>query len=285
MPVNYETLLNYPIPEVRHRYSQRDTMLYALGLGLGADPTDGHQLRFVYEDGLQVFPTYPVVLGHPGFWWKSPDTGVDWVRIVHGEQGLVLHKLPPPEGELIGRTRVTHIVDKGAGKGILVYSERTVSDATTGELLATLPSTTFCRGDGGIGGPNGPVPEVHVLPNREPDLSIALETLPQAALIYRLSGDDNPLHADPKVARAAKFDRPILHGLCTFGVAGHALLKALNYDVSRIASMHARFTAPVYPGETLCTDIWRDGSIWSFRTRVAERQTIVLGNGRLQLHS
>ena len=151
--------------------------------------------------------------------------------------------------------------------------------------MATLPNTTFCRGDGGIGAPTGPTPPVHELPTREPDVSITLDTLPQAALIYRLSGDDNPLHADPKVARAAKFDRPILHGLCTFGVAGHALVKALDYNASRIASMHARFTAPVYPGESLTTDIWRDGTLWSFRTRVAARDLVVLGNGRLQLHS
>ena len=122
MAVDYQHLLHYPIPEVRQKYTRKDTMLYALGIGLGADPMDEQQLRYVYEDGLRVLPTYPVVLGHPGFWWKKPDTGVDWVRIVHGEQGLIIHKLPPPEGELIGRTRVTGIVDKGAGKGILVDS-------------------------------------------------------------------------------------------------------------------------------------------------------------------
>lgn len=284
MAVVYDHLLNYPIPEVRHRYTRRDTMLYALGLGLGADPTDEQQLRYVYEDGMLAFPTYPVVLGHPGFWWKRPDTGVDWVRIVHGEQGLILHKLPPAEGEVIGRTRITHMVDKGEGKGLLVYTERTVTDAATGELLATLPGTTFLRGDGGIGGPSGPVPPVHALPDRAPDETVTLATLPQAALIYRLSGDDNPLHADPKVARAAKFERPILHGLCTMGVATHALLKAAGYPADGIASLKLRFTSPVYPGETLATDIWRDGKVWSFRTRVPARDTVVLGNGRAELH-
>ncbi len=285
MAVVYEQLLNFPIPEVRQKYTRRDTMLYALGVGLGADPLDEQQLRFVYEDGLQVLPSYPVVLGYPGFWMKDPATGVDWVRLVHGEQGIVIHQLPAPEGEVIGRTRVTGIVDKGAGKGMLVYTEREVVDAATGTLLATLPSTTFCRGDGGFGGPSGPVSPVHELPARAPDLTITLPTLPQAALIYRLSGDYNPLHADPKIARAAKFERPILHGLCTLGVAGHALVKAAGYDADRIASIHARFTAPVYPGETLSTDIWRDGAQWSFRTRVAARDTIVLGNGRAQIHS
>lgn len=280
MSFDYDRLMNWPIPEIRQTYTRRDTMLYALGLGLGHDPLDESQLRFVYEDGLRTLPTYPVVLGYPGFWMSHPDTGIDAVRLVHGEQGIVLHKLPPPEGEVIGRTRVTSIVDKGEGKGMLVYTERRVTDASTGELLATLPSTTFCRGNGGFGGPTGPVPPVHELPTRQPDISITLKTLPQAALIYRLSGDYNPLHADPRIAKAAKFERPILHGLCTLGVAGHALLQAAGYEAERLASIHARFTAPVYPGESLTTDIWRDGELWSFRTRVAARDVVVLGNGR-----
>lgn len=278
MDFDYQRLLDYRIPEARQRYSVRDTMLYALGVGLGADPLDRDQLAFVYEKGLKVLPTYPVVLGYPGFWMADPATGIDAVRLVHGEQGIVIHKLPPPEGEVIGRTRISSVIDKGAGKGMLVYTEREVVDAASGELLASLPSTTFCRGNGGFGGPTGPVPPVHTLPERDPDVSIALATLPRQALLYRLSGDYNPLHADPAVAEAAKFERPILHGLCTLGVAGHALLKAAGYVPERIASIHARFTAPVYPGDTLTTDIWRDGTTWSFRTRRGD--TVVLGNGR-----
>ncbi|WP_370305092.1 MaoC family dehydratase [Sinimarinibacterium flocculans] len=280
MEFDHERLLNWPIPEVRQRYTQRDTLLYALGVGLGSEPLDPDQLRFVYEAGRKTLPSYPVVLGYPGFWMKDPGTGIDWVRLVHGEQGIVIHRLPPPEGEVIGRTRITSIIDKGAGKGMLVYTERTLTDAHTGALLATLPSTTFCRGNGGFGGPAGPVPPVHALPERAPDQSIALPTLPQQALIYRLSGDYNPLHADPQVARAAGFGRPILHGLCTLGVACHALLKAAGYAAERIASVQVRFTAPVYPGDVLSTDIWQDGEVWSFRTRVAARDALVLGNGR-----
>lgn len=280
MEFDYDRLLNWPIPERRQRYTQRDTLLYALGVGLGSDPLDPDQLRFVYEDGLKTLPSYPVVLGYPGFWMKDPGTGIDWLRLVHGEQGIIIHQLPPPEGEVIGRTRVTSILDKGAGKGMLVYTERTLTDADTGALLATLPSTTFCRGNGGFGGPTGPVPPVHALPGRAPDRCIELPTLPQQALIYRLCGDYNPLHADPAVAAAARFERPILHGLCTLGIAGHALLKAAGYAPERIASLQARFTAPVYPGDVLTTDIWQDGEIWSFRTRVAARDALVLGNGR-----
>lgn len=283
MAVVYEKLLAYKIPEVRQKYTQRDTMLYALGLGLSANPLDESQLAFTYEKGLKVLPTYPVVLGYPGFWMADPETGIDAVRLVHGEQGIIIHKLPPPEGEVIGRTRITGIVDKGAGKGMLVYTERDVFDAANGDLLASLPSTTFCRGDGGFGGPTGPVPPVHELPTRAPDVSIELPTLPQAALIYRLSGDYNPLHADPKIAATAKFERPILHGLATLGIAGHAITQAAGYDPARVRSIRTRFTAPVYPGETLTTDIWRDGEVWSFRTRIAARDVVVLGNGRAEV--
>src|SRR5262249_45792425 len=160
-----------------------------------------------------------VVLAYPGFWLKRPDTGVDWVKVVHGEQGLVIHRPLPVEGRLVGRSRVTQIIDKGPGKGALILSERTVS-AAGGTPLATLTSTTFARGDGGFGGPPGAGPVPHPLPERAPDASHELATLPQSALIYRLSGDLNPLHASPQVAKAAGFPRPILHGLSTFGHVG-----------------------------------------------------------------
>lgn len=282
MPVVLDHLRNYAIPEVRQRYTRRDTMLYALGLGLGGDPTDAQQLRYVYEEGLHAFPTYPVVLGHPGFWLKRPDMGVDWVRIVHGEQGLILHKLPPVEGEVFGRTRVTCIVDKRPGKGLLVYTERTVRYAATGDLLATLLGTGVLRGDGWIGGPAGPVPPLHRLPERSPDLTVNLTTLPQAALSYRLSGDDNPLHADPHVAHAAGFERPFLHALNTLGVAVHAALKLAGYPKGTLRSLGARVTSPVYPGEALATDFWRDGPVWTFRTRALPRDCEALGSGRLE---
>jgi acyl dehydratase len=143
-----------------------------------------------------------------------------------------------------------------------------------------MSSTTFLRGDGGFGGPSGPTPEPHRLPERQPDISVDLPTLPQAGLIYRLSGDYNPLHADPAVAAGAGFSRPILHGLCTFGVAGRAVLRACcDNDQRRLGSFRARFSAPVYPGETIRTEIWRDAQTISFRARVPERDIVVLGNG------
>jgi acyl dehydratase len=184
----------------------------------------------------------------------------------------------------VATTRITQIIDKGADKGALILQERTVTDQATGEALATLTSTTFGRGDGGFGGPSEGGRPVHQLPEREPDEACDLATLPQAALIYRLSGDYNPLHADPKVARSANFEAPILHGLCTLGVASHAILKTqCGYDPTRFKSLSLRFSAPVYPGETIRTEIWRDGDVVSFRARVVERDVVVLNNGRAEI--
>jgi acyl dehydratase len=281
MPIDYQKLKSRAFADVIQRYTERDTILYALGLGCGADPTDSDDLRFVYEEGLRALPSMGVVLGTPGFWLKDPGTGVDWRKVLHGEQGLVLHKPLPAAATVIGRTRVKEIIDKGEGKGALLFSERDVIDQSSGEKLCTLTSTTFLRGEGGFGGPQGPTPEPHPLPDRAPDRAVDMPTLPQAALIYRLSGDPNPLHADPKVAAAAGFPRPILHGLCTFGVAGRAVLRTCcGNDPARLKTMQLRFSAPVFPGETIRTEIWQDGNTLSFRARVAERDLVVLSNGR-----
>jgi acyl dehydratase len=284
MAIDYERLLAWPVPEVRHTYGVRDSQLYALAVGLGADPVDARQLPFVYEKDPQALPTQAVVLGYPGFWMKDPGTGIDWVRLVHAEQGLTLHRPLPASGEVIGRTRVVGINDKGPGKGALVYSRRTLHDAASDDLIATLDISTFCRGDGGCGGSDAPPMTLVPTPERAPDAVCELPTLPQQALLYRLCGDLNPLHADPEVARAAGFERPILHGLCTFAVAGHALLRTLcDYDPKRLTSMQVRFSAPVYPGETLRTETWREGNQIAFRTRAVERDVVVLSHGRAEI--
>lgn len=284
MPIDYDKLMNWPFPDLEHRYSERDTMLYALGVGCGHDPMDRADLRFVYEESLLALPTMAVVLGYPGFWLKDPATGVDWRKVLHGEQGLVLHRPLPAAATVVGRSRVTGIVDKGEGKGALMYSERDVVDHATGELLCTVTSTTFLRGEGGFGGPSGPSPAPHPVPERAPDQAVDLPTLPQAALIYRLSGDTNPLHADPEIAAQAGFPRPILHGLGTYGVAGRAILRACcNNDPARLKTLNVRFSAPVFPGETIRTEIWQDGTTVSFRCRVVERDAMVLNNGLAML--
>ncbi|HWL82731.1 MAG TPA: MaoC/PaaZ C-terminal domain-containing protein [Roseomonas sp.] len=276
--IDYEKLLNFPIPEVRQRVTPRDAVFYALSVGLGQDPLDKRQLDYVdAHRRLRVLPSMAVVLGHPGFWLSNPATGVDAVRLVHGEQSITLHHPLPAEGEIIGRTRVTGLVDKGEGKGALLYSEKEVVEAATGKVLAVTGSTTFLRADGGFGGPSGPVKPVNPIPESAPDITLDLPTRPEQALYYRLNGDDNPLHADPDVAERAGFPRPILHGLCTLGVVAHALLRELgNYDPAAMKSLALRFSSPVYPGETIRTEIWKNGA---FRARVVERDVVVVNNG------
>jgi acyl dehydratase len=283
MAIVTENLLNFPIPDVRQTVTPRDAMFYALSIGLGQDPMDRAELDFVYEKRLKVVPAMAVVLAHPGFWLADPRTGVDAVRLVHGEQTLILHKPLPVEGEVIGRTRVTGLVDRGAGKGALLYSDREVVDAATAETLATLGQTTFLRGDGGFGGPTGPVKQPHPEPDRAPDFAVDLATRPEQALYYRLNADMNPLHSDPDVAEKAGFPRPILHGLCTFGVVCHALLRALcGYDPARFGQMDLRFSSPVFPGETIRTEVWNEPGGASFRARVTERDKVVVSNGRFR---
>lgn len=280
MSTTCDALMAWRVPEIRQELRRTDTMLYAVSVGLGQDPMDEGQLRFVDERRLVALPSMAVVLGYPGFWLGDPGTGVDAVRLVHGEQGIVLHRPLPVEGALLGRTRITGIIDKGPGKGALLYSERDVLDAATGALIATNTITTFLRGDGGIGSSGIAAKPVHPVPERPADEVVRLATRPEQALIYRLNGDLNPLHSDPAVAAKAGFPRPILHGLCTFGVVCHALVRALcGYDPARLKAMDVRFSAPVFPGETIVTEIWRAEG--AFRAKVAERDVVVVNNGRV----
>lgn len=285
MPIHAETLLHFPIPEVRQRLRWQDAALYALSLGCGQDPMDPAELRFVTEGAaMRALPTMAVVLGYPGFWLADPATGVDALRLVHGEQAVEIHAPLPVAGEVIGRSRVTGLVDRGEGKGALLYTERVVLDAATGARLATLEQTTFLRGDGGFAKGQALPPGTVRKPAPEPagplGLVLDLPTRPEMALLYRLNGDHNPLHSDPVVAAAAGFPRPILHGLATFGVVGRALLRTLcGNDPARFGRMACRFSAPVHPGETIRTEIWPTPEGAAFRARVVERDIVVVGNG------
>lgn len=292
MAIDYAKLKAWKFGDVEQSYGEKDAMLYALGLGVGHDPMDEQQLAFVYEKKLKVLPTMAVVLGYPGFWMKDPASGIDWVRIVHGEQFLQLHRPLPASGTVVGRSRIRALVDKGSDKGALVVQERSLHDKGSGELLATLEHVTFCRADGGFSqlpdnGPRGgdaPPPAKPATPEGAPDATCDLPTLPQAALIYRLCADPNPLHAEPAVAKAAGFPRPILHGLATYGVAGHAILKTYcGYEPARLKSLGVRFSAPVFPGETIRTEMWRRGNALQFRARVLERDLIVLSHGTAEV--
>ena len=284
MPLDYDKLMALDLDPVEHAYGPKDCILYALGIGLGQDPMDERQLAFVYEKNLQVLPTFAVTLGYSPYSFRRPELGITWSHVVHGEHGLVLHKPIPPEGTVIGKVRILDVVDKGEGKGALIYSERRTTEKASGALLATITQTTFCRADGGFGGPKRDTPAPHAIPERTPDAVCDLPTRPETALIYRLSGDINPLHAEPAFAKTAGFSRPVLHGLATFGIAGHAILKTLcDYDPARLTAMSVRFSAPVYPGETIRTELWRDGAVVSFRARVVERDVVAINNGRAAL--
>ncbi len=285
MPIDYDKLKNWPFKPVEHSYTTNDTILYALGLGVGSDALNAADLRFTFEEqpGFAAQPLMAAVLGPPGFWVRDPESGIDWTKVLHGEQGIELHAPIPVEGTLIAQNRVAEIIDKGADKGALLYIEREITDKASGERIATTTSTTFARGDGGFGGPTGPLKPVHQLPDRAPDLSVDTPILPQAALIYRLSGDPNPLHASPEIAAKAGFKAPILHGLCTFGVAGCAVLKSCcDNDPTRLKSFDLRFSSPVYPGETVTTEIWQDADTVSFRARVDDRTVLNNGIARIQ---
>ncbi len=280
MTFSYDKILNWPFDDVVETYAMRDSVIYALGLGFGFNPTDPDELKYVYEDGLRTFPTMPVVLGHPGPWMTDPESGIDYVKVLHGEQHLDIHQDLPVEGTVVAENKVIDVVDKGADKGALITSERKLYEQTSGDLLCTQKSVIFARGNGGFGGPVTASPKPHMLPDREPDATVDIPTSPQAALLYRLNGDYNPLHADPAVAEKAGFKAPILHGLASFGIAARAVLQSLNNtDSSRLKSFSLRFSAPVYPGETIRTEIWRDGNEVSFRARVPERDVIALTNG------
>jgi len=280
MALDYDTLLNYQFPAVEQEYRQNDTILYALSVGLGCDPVDLHQLQFVYEDNLLALPTMAAVLGVGDFWGTDPALGLDWPSLLHGEQSLRLNQSLPVSGRVRGRCRIVDIIDKGEDIGAFLLTETELTDLASNSLLATLSATVIARNDGGFGGPGGRLPTPPLIPERKPDSRCDLPTLAQMALLYRLNGDRNPLHADPAIARSVNFERPILHGLCTFGVAGHALLKTCcAYDPSRLRALRVRFSAPVYPGETIRTEVWREADHVAFRCWAVERDVLVISHG------
>lgn len=285
MSIDYSALRNRPFPPKAHRYGPKDCILYALGVGAGMDPADAGALAWLYEKDLKALPTMAVVLGYPGFWLRAPDTGLDWQSVLHMDQELVLHRPLDTAGAVVGHTRIEEVYDRGVVDGVprgaLMVTRRDIRDAGTGTLLATVRQTELCRGEGGFGGPPPPPRPAIALPERAPDAVLDLPTSPQAALIYRLSGDDNPLHVDPEVARQAGFEQPILHGLSTFGMAGRAVLAALCGNApARLKALRARFTAPVLPGQALRFELWREApGRGAFRALAADTGRLVLDGG------
>ncbi|MCP3468708.1 MaoC family dehydratase N-terminal domain-containing protein [Bradyrhizobium sp. CCGUVB1N3] len=280
--MNLEAIQDFRFEPVSHTYTRRDTMLYALGLGYGSDPLDPSQLNFVYEADLRAVPSICCVLAHPGFWAKRPELGIDWVRLLHGEQSFEIHSPIPAEGTVTARYEISAVVDKGAGKGAILHLVKTLSDANA--KLATVRSVLFLRGDGGCGSFGAVPAEVAPLSEGFPSQTSQITTLPQSALIYRLSGDYNPIHADPAAAAKAGFERPILHGLCTLGIATRAALATFADGMpERLGSLSARFSKPVFPGETIRTEFFAMGHQIRFRARALERDVVVLDRGAITL--
>jgi acyl dehydratase len=285
MTIDESTLLEWDFPVTEHTFTAKDAMLYALGVGLGADPTDERELPYVYERGLAVLPTMAAVIGHPGPWYSDPGAGIDWLHVVHGEQSLVMHTALAPDTRIRCETTVTDVEDKGLGRGALVRWRRRLLDADTSAAISTLDSTLFCRNDGGFGGERRTRQVPPLEPDDAPTAVAERDISERAALIYRLSGDLNPVHADPKLAAEAGFDRPILHGLCTFALATWTILGELaDSDVEALESVRVRFKAPVLPGQTLRTEMWLNGRTVRFRSSTAEGR-IVLDAGVLTLRS
>ena len=285
MPIKYDEVMALRNVGQKYSWTDREVMLYAYGIGMGADPMDEKELSFVNEGyytprELKVVPTYASVAA----WGASAgETGVNRVLVVDGERDITFHKPLPVKADITADSSILGVFDKGKEKGAVIL-RKTVLKNEKGEDLATLIASQFARGDGGFGGPSEGQPEPHVIPKRAPDLTVDISTRPDQALIYRLCGDRNPLHSDPEFARRAGFDRPILHGQCTYGITCRAVLQTYaDFDPAAFRRHAVRFSSPVFPGETITVDMWKDANVISFEARVKARNVTVVKNGRTEL--
>lgn len=283
MPLDYDELMSKVQTDLPFSYTDADTMLYALSIGMGNDPLDQRELPYVYEQGepLKTMPTLATVVVPEMF---PVGLGWDYSQILHSEQRMRLYRPLPPAADLLINKRVVDAFDRGPKLGALILLEAEGRLASDDTVLFSMGCSIVARGDGGFGGPKGKGIPPHRPPRREPDLSCDITTRRDQALLYRLTGDRNPLHADPAAARAVGFERPILHGLCTFGVACKAVLQTIcDYDYTLVHEFDARFSAPVLPGDTITTDMWQEGNVVSFACSVKQRGVVVLRNGKCTL--
>ena len=274
-------IVGTPSEAAERSWTSTDGLLYALGVGAGSLAPD-QELEYTTENSAdrpqRVLPTFAAVMGAGGR-RRSEIGEFDPAMLLHGEQGIELFGPIPAAGSVLTTSTVTGIYDKGSGA--LVVTESTSVDTVTGERRWGTTNALFIRGEGGFGGGRGPAGAGPPIPDRRPDQVVEYATRADQALLYRLSGDHNPLHSDPAFARRAGFERPILHGLCTYGFTGRALLHALCHsDPSRFRSMHGRFSRPTYPGDTLMVSMWVDGPVAAFRTE-NQRGEVILDHGVL----
>jgi len=282
MTINYDALIAARVSDVPVSYTPKDPILYALGIGFGRDSLETAELPYVYErPRLKIAPTFASMLVGDTI---VAESGCDLSQILHRTQTLELYRPLPPAGEMLANQQVVGVFDHGANKGVEVEIEFELRLVRDDSVVCTMVSRIIARADGGFGGPPPGVRLRHKIPNREADMICDLATRPDQALLFRLSGDFNPLHVDPELARSVGFDGPILHGRCSYGIACLAVLKTVcNYDYTLIKSFDVRFSSPVYPGDIITTEIWQDRNIVSFRCRVRERNATVISNGKCVL--
>lgn len=280
MPIDLDKALGAVFAPTRYSWTDRDIILYHLGIGAGVPPTDPTELRYTYEGDLQVLPSFGTIPPFETLMSLAALEGVEinLAQILHGEHSVAVHRPIPTEGAVAQEGRVVAVYDKG--KGAVAVVEIVSTDEKTGEPMFTNTASVYIRGEGGFGGDPGPA-TVPTVPDRVPDHTVETATLPQQALLYRMSsGDLNPLHADPGFAQFAGYERPILHGLCTFGIALKAVVgAALGDDAASVGEYRARFSGVVYPGETVVTRVWEVDDGFALESVTSERGDHVLTNG------
>ena len=283
MPIDREKALAHDFPEGEGSYSKDNVILYHLGVGAGVPATDPNELEYTYEKNLKVLPSFVTVAnsGAGGAIFGVPGLDFNPAMMLHGEQDIEIHKPLPPEAKVHGQAAISDIYDKGKA-ALLVVESRAKDEA--GDPLFTSRISLFLRGEGGFGGPSGP-PAGNVAPDREPDGVVEATTLPQQALLYRLCGDKNPLHCDPEFAAQGGFDRPIIHGLCSYGIVCKSIVDGvLDGDTTRVARYQARFRGVAYPGETYRTYYWREGDKLIVEARIKDRDdAVVISNAAFTL--
>jgi acyl dehydratase len=273
------------LPDGKASYTKDQVILYHLGLGAGVPATDPRELEYTYEKNLKVLPSFAVI---PSFGsmvgiGNVPGLQFNWAMLLHGEQEVILHRPLPVEAKLATGAHIPEIYDKG--KAALVILETTAKDEASGQPLWTNRYSMFIRGEGGFGGDSGPKVG-NAAPERAPDGTVVRKTLEQQALLYRLSGDKNPLHADPEFAKLGGFDKPIIHGLCSYGIACKAIVDdVLGGDVTRVARYQARFAGVAFPGETYRIQYWKDGAKRILlEAESVERNAKIISNAVIELN-